>query len=151
MRNRARPFPRPMGTTTRRKDHVSSLGAWLPWSRFLMAAGALILCWLYLSRLAPEQVASSKSRLNDVVLFMSHHSKAFALVLWALLIPGVVYRHSAERYYTYTAVLVLVLVAAVAWDITSPATQFTELVNGVLNESLWDRSFPGCLVSGTQP
>lgn len=107
--------------------------------QMFIAAAALALCWFYMTALAPLHIDPRHS--HDCFLYKgigwivaSPVNKAlFACMLAAVFLLGCKLKVLAVAYYRLISVTVLLAVAGIAWDLSSPASYFTSFINKLLD------------------
>lgn len=107
--------------------------------QMLIAAAALVLCWFYLSELAPLQIDPRHSQecflYKSIAWIVSSpvNKALFGCVLAAVFLLGCKFKDWAVAYYRFVTVSVLLSVAVIAWDLSSPASYVTTFINKLLD------------------
>ncbi len=107
--------------------------------QMLIAAAALVLCWFYMSALAPLQIDPKHSQ--DCLLYKGIgwivsspvHKVMFGCMLAAVFLLGCKLKGWAVAYYRMVTVSILLSVAIIAWDLSSPASHVTTFINKLLD------------------
>ncbi|HAK95658.1 MAG TPA: hypothetical protein DCM87_11805 [Planctomycetes bacterium] len=121
-----------------KQEHKKSGGMRLALPMFI-AAAALVLCWFYMSALAPLQIDPRHSQ--DCFLYKSIawivsspvNKALFGCMLAAVFLLGFKLKDWAIGYYRFVTISVLLSVAVVAWDLSSPAGHVTKFINKLLD------------------
>lgn len=113
---------------------------------FLIAAGALALCWYYVTTWATLQIDTKHSQDCLIVKGIAWvvdsraHELVFAVYLALPLIIGFKLKSWGVAYYRLLAIVAIAAVAGIAWDLSSPGEYFTSFVNKLLDVNFFDRS-----------